>query len=97
MIVLIVSRVTPALRGLLTRWLLEVHAGVFVGTVSTRVRDELWRVVEGRRRLGACTLIVRAPNEQGFVIRSLGDARRTVRDFDGLQLMAALQKGTAPF
>lgn len=88
MTVIIVSRVTVALRGLLTRWLLEVHPGVFVGTISARVRAELWRLVQGRKRMGACTLIIRATNEQGFTIESIGDGRRQVRDYDGLQLLA---------
>lgn len=88
MTVLIVSRVTPALRGALTRWLLEVHPGVFVGTVSARVRARLWAMVQGRRRLGACTLISSAKNEQGFAIAANGDPRRALRDYDGLQLLA---------
>lgn len=87
MTVLIVARVSRSLRGTLTRWLLEVHPGVFVGTVSARVRERLWALVQGRRRLGACLLILRAANEQGFMIESAGDARRQVRDYDGLQLL----------
>lgn len=88
MTVVIVSRVTAALRGTLTRWLIEVHPGVFVGTVSARVRERLWRMVQGRRRLGACTLITAAKNEQGFAIEAHGEARRRLVDFDGLQLLA---------
>jgi CRISPR-associated endoribonuclease Cas2 subtype I-E len=88
MTVVIVSRVTPALRGALTRWLLEIHPGVFVGTVSARVRARLWAMVQGRQRLGACTLIASAKNEQGFAIETNGDPRRALRDYDGLQLPA---------
>lgn len=87
MIVLVVSKVTPALRGLLTRWLLEVQAGVFVGAVSQQVSDRLWCLVQGRRRLGACALISRANNEQGFSIVTAGEPRRSVIDCDGLMLM----------
>jgi CRISPR-associated protein Cas2 len=73
---------------MLTRWLFEVHPGVFVGTISSRVRDGLWRNVTGARRLGACTLIVRSPNEQGFTIQTAGDGpTRCVLDYDGLQLL----------
>ncbi|AEE44662.1 type I-E CRISPR-associated endoribonuclease Cas2e [Cellulomonas fimi] len=47
MIVLVLTACPAGLRGHLTRWLLEVSAGVFVGHTSTRVRDELWnRTVE---------------------------------------------------
>lgn len=88
MTVIVVSRVTPGLRGALTRWMLEVHPGVFVGTVSARVRDRLWSMVQGRLRLGACTLLATAKNEQGFSIATAGDARRRVVDHEGLQLLA---------
>lgn len=88
MTVLVVSRVTPALRGMLTRWLLEVHPGVFVGTVSHRVRVRLWDMVQGRKRLGACLLVCRAPNEQGFTLEACGEPRRRVVDYDGLHLLA---------
>lgn len=88
MTIIVVSRVTPALRGTLTRWLLEVHPGVFVGTVSARVRERLWSMVQGRRRLGACMLIATAKTEQGFAIQTNGDPRRRLVDFDGLNLLA---------
>jgi CRISPR-associated protein Cas2 len=91
-IVLVVSRVTSALRGSLTRWLLEVHAGVFVGHVSPAVRDRLWAMVQGRRRLGACTLITRAATEQGFTIVTSGDPRRQVIDCDGLTLLRVAKR-----
>lgn len=85
MTVLVVSRVVPGLRGALTRWMIELHPGVFVGTMSARVRDGLWDKVRGMRRLGTCTMLHSANNEQGFVIH--GDIKRRVTDFDGLQLV----------
>ncbi len=45
MIVLILEKVPTSLRGELTRWLLELKAGVFVGKVSAMVRDRLWEHV----------------------------------------------------
>lgn len=45
MVVMIVERAPPGLRGLLTRWMLEPKAGVFVGTMSAMVRDKLWQRV----------------------------------------------------
>lgn len=92
MTVIIVRRVTPALRGTISRWLLEVDAGVFVGSVSSAVRDRLWHMVQGRKRLGACTLITRTPNEQGFTIHTAGESRRSVVDYDGLALIRVAHK-----
>ncbi len=87
MTLIVLERVTPGLRGKLTRWMLEIHAGVFVGKLSPRVRDKLWKAVQGARRLGACTLVFHAPNEQGFTLETAGDPSRSLADFDGLCLL----------
>lgn len=87
MTLIVLARVSPALRGKLTRWLLEIHAGVFVGTVSARVRERLWQLVVKGRRAGACTLVWRAPTEQGFMMDTVGDPTRAVVDYDGLLLL----------
>lgn len=52
MVVLVLERVPVSLRGELTRWLLEVRAGVFVGDVSAMVREKLWELVEEKAREG---------------------------------------------
>jgi CRISPR-associated protein Cas2 len=94
MTLIVVSRVTPSLRGALTRWMLELKAGVFVGTLSARVRDRLWNLVVGSKRLGACTLIKRSNNEQGFTIATAGDDTRQTVDFDGLILVRRTDQRT---
>ena len=88
MTVMVLERVPAGLRGKLTRWMLELRAGVFVGTLSGRVREKLWADVCKRRRgVGACTIVHGAQTEQGYVIQTIGDTSRAVADFDGLQLM----------
>jgi CRISPR-associated protein Cas2 len=85
--VIVVERATPGLRGQLTRWMLEVRAGVFVGTLSPRVRDKLWALVKARNPDGGSLLVARAHNEQGFVVETNGDTSRQVLDIEGLQLV----------
>jgi CRISPR-associated protein Cas2 len=87
MTIFVVTRVTQALRGRLSRWTIQVHPGVFVGTVSSRVRERLWNMILGLRRLGACTMIWSARNEQGFSITTAGDSRRVVVNREGLALV----------
>ncbi len=87
MIVIVVERATPGLRGQLTRWMLEVRAGVFVGTLSSRVRDKLWELVKARNPNGGSLLIARANNEQGFFVESHGDTSRQVIEMEGLWLV----------
>jgi CRISPR-associated protein Cas2 len=89
MIVLILERVSPSLRGELTRWLLEPRAGVFIGTVSALVRDKLWELVCQRAGGGGGLLAYNTDNEQGFALRLWGDTTRLVRDFEGLSLVTA--------
>lgn len=87
MTVIIVERAKPGLRGALTRWMLEVRAGVFVGTLSPRVREKLWSLICVRNPKGGSVMITRARNEQGFTIAFHGDPSRQVIDNEGLWLV----------
>ena len=86
MIVLVLTACPEGLRGHLTRWLMEVSAGVFVGRVTSRVRDELWeRVIELSGR-GRAVMAHSARTEQGFAIRSHGHHWEPI-DIEGMTLM----------
>jgi len=87
MVVIVVEAAPRGLRGLLTRWLIEPRAGVYVGTVSARVRELLWMEVKKYVGEGNAVMVRRANNEQGFVVTTHGDNPRTVVDRDGLQLI----------
>jgi len=87
MIVLILERVPPSLRGELTRWLIEPKTGVFVGTVSARVRDRLWEKACRSLRGGAALLVYTTNNEQGFAMRSAGETGRLIVEHEGLWLV----------
>jgi len=43
MVVMILEKVPQSLRGELTRWLVEVKTGVYVGHVNGLVRELLWK------------------------------------------------------
>jgi CRISPR-associated protein Cas2 len=95
MVLLTVERVTPSMRGELTRWLIQPRTGVFVGTVSALVRDKLWdRVVKSLAslkprksgRVPGAMMIYTTNNEQGFAIRVMGETNCQIEDFDGLLL-----------
>lgn len=81
------TAVPDHLRGALTRWLLEVTPQLYIGTVSARVRDELWATVTASIQEGAAVLAYPSDNEQGFTLRTAGTHRRTPIDFDGLTLI----------
>jgi CRISPR-associated protein Cas2 len=87
MVVMILEKVSPSLRGELTRWLLELKTGVFVGHVSALVRDKLWEMVCLKLKAGAGLMVFNAAREQGYEIRTHGPTSRVPEDFDGLILM----------
>jgi CRISPR-associated protein Cas2 len=85
-VVFILQRVTPSLRGELTRWLLQPHTGLFVGTVSARVRQRLWERIAKSLKGGAAIMIYPAATEQGFAIETNGRTKKAVEDFEGIML-----------
>jgi CRISPR-associated protein Cas2 len=87
MMVMILERVPPALRGELTRWLIEPHTGTFVGHVSALVRDKLWWKCVQSQEAGGVIQIWSTNTEQRFAMRKSGDTDRRIVDFDGIQLI----------
>ncbi len=87
MIVIVLEKVPLSLRGELTRWLLEVKNGVFVGHVSARVRDKLWQKCCKAKQTGGVTQIWSTNTEQRYKMRMCGDTQREIVDFEGLQLI----------
>lgn len=87
MLVIETTAVPPRVRGALSRWLVEPAAGLYVGTVSARVRDELWDAVSASVGDGAAVCLFPSDNEQGFTIRTAGEQRRQVVDYEGIQLI----------
>lgn len=86
MIVVVLTAVPPRLRGVLTRWLLEIAPGVFVGHASARVRDLVWsRIVEDVGR-GRALMVHSQRSEQRLNFRVHGHDW-VPTDFDGLQLI----------
>lgn len=86
MVVIVLSACPARLRGHLTRWLLEVSPGVFVGRVSARVRDQLWDRVRELVGVGRALMVHSAQNEQGMAFRTYGHDWEPT-DFEGITLM----------
>lgn len=87
MTLLVLEKVSPSLRGECTRYLIQVGTGVFIGTLNAIVREKLWETVKQKSEGGNCLLAYSTNNEQGFSMETFGNPRRTVIDFDGLQLI----------
>lgn len=88
MTVVVLVAAPEGLRGHLTRWMVEVQAGVFVGNPGRRVRDRLWTILSDRIGIGQVVMIEPASNEQGWTVRTAGRERWYPVDYDGLILSA---------
>ena len=86
MVVLILTACPAGLRGHVSRWLLEISPGVFVGKVSARVRDELWSRVVGLSKEGRALLVFGRRGEQGLSFY-VNRHDWVPCDFDGLMLI----------
>lgn len=64
MMVLVLTASPAGLRGDLTKWLLEISPGVFVGNVNARIREKLWERVVSMVREGRALLVYSSNDEQ---------------------------------
>ena len=96
MMVIVTNNAPPRLRGRLAAWLLEVRAGVYLGTYSRRVRQRIWDQVEAAIEDGDAIMAWSAPGEQGFDFATTGTNRRMPVDLDGLRLVAFRANDDAP-
>ena len=89
MIVMILENVSTALRGELTRWLLEPHTGVFVGHVNALVRERLWeKCCQASGATSGVEQIWSTNTEQRFAMRLHGTTQRAIVELEGLQLIS---------
>jgi CRISPR-associated protein Cas2 len=90
MLVIVVENVPPRLRGRLAVWLLEIRAGVYVGKVSSRIREMIWQQVEIGIMDGNAVMAWSTSAESGFDFLTLGPNRRIPFELDGVKLVSFL-------
>ncbi len=92
-----VSSLMPVgVRGAMNKWAQEVLPGIYVGHLTTRVREELWvlltELLEGEAVRAYAACIRSSDTEQGYVIETYGDHRRyRIEDFQGLALISRVR------
>jgi CRISPR-associated protein Cas2 len=86
MTVIILTACPAGLRGHLTQWLIELAAGVYVGHISSRVRNRLWSRVLEMAGPGRALMVFQINGEQrlSFKVR---DHHWTPVDLDGITLI----------
>ncbi|MBQ3782896.1 MAG: type I-E CRISPR-associated endoribonuclease Cas2 [Lachnospiraceae bacterium] len=86
MITINVTNCPQNLRGDLTKWLIEIDSGVYVGKVNAKVRDELWKRVCNNIKSGQAVMVYSTNNEQGYDFK-VHNSERMVVDYDGINLV----------
>lgn len=75
------------LRGTLSRWGVELRAGLYVGSAGGKVRDALWELVKSLASYETSAVMVfDSKGPQGFEARTWGTNKRDIVDVDGLWL-----------
>lgn len=76
------------LRGMLSRWMSEVKANVFVGNLSARVRASLIDMLEqDEDTAGACVIYSTPAEEPHYRVETIGAPKRSVEYLNGLQVV----------
>ena len=96
MLVIVVENAPPRLRGRLAVWLLEIRAGVYVGTYSRKVREMIWEQVISGIEDGNAVIAWASNNDAGFEFETCGTNRRVPVDLDGLRLVSFLPPEAKP-
>jgi len=88
MLVIVSENIPPRLRGRFGVYMIEIRSGVFVGDLSRRVREMLWKYIRLYAEDGNVAMIWTTNTESGYDFMTWGSNRREPADFDGLKLVS---------
>ena len=94
MLVIVVENAPNRLRGRLALWLLEIRAGVYVGKVSRRIREMIWKNIIIGIEDGNAVMAWSTNTESGYDFMTHGTNRRIQKEMDGLKLVSFLPEDT---
>jgi len=96
MIIVVLSRCSPSLRGDLSKWLFEISTNVYAGRIGARIRDNLWdRIVSECGDTGKAILVYTTNNEQGFDFL-IHNSDRVPYEIDGIKVLLKPLKKRKP-
>lgn len=91
MMVIVLENAPARLRGVLSLWMLEVRAGVYVGKASRRHRERIWarvcRLIDADQQ-GNAIIAWSGKTELGFEFDTFGENRRVPVDSHGISLVS---------
>lgn len=86
MMILVVERASPKIRGYLSSWCLQVATGVYVANLPHAIREKIWAQLEAWAppHMAAVLVWTRSDTEQGLRFLLLGRPRRRLLEVEGL-------------
>ena len=91
MIIFVLSLCPQNLQGYISLFLVEIAAGVYVGNVSARIREDMWKTaISYSGRQGKVIMVYKSNTVQGYEIKMHNHGRRKLEDMDGLQIIKQL-------
>lgn len=95
MVVFSLTNAPQRVRGMLSRYCLEVRPGLFIGRLDGRMRHKLWAIIaDAATARTSAVMCWGTPTAQGYSFRSLGPGARQPVRYDGLWLVAEEQTTT---
>jgi CRISPR-associated protein Cas2 len=91
MVIMILEKVSVSTRGELSRWLMEVDTGTYIGHISAMVRDRLWDKCISIKGNGSVFQAWSTNNEQHFNMRLSGSKKRQIVNWEGLLLVQEIR------
>ena len=94
MMILVVERASPKIRGFLSSWCLQVATGVYVANLPHAIREKIWAQLEewAPTEMAAVLLWTRGDSEQGLRFLQRGTPRRRLVEIEGLVVSSWLEQ-----
>ena len=89
MFAIALERAPLKLRGYLSRYMLQIRAGVFVADHNQGLRDRLWEQVVDGIKDGYAMMAYSGKTEGKMILREIGEDQRCLVVLDGLFLIAS--------
>jgi len=94
MMVIVLISAPSAVKGFVSRYLMEVSSSTYIGSVPKNIREDLWEFVCENIKNGQALLLYSFNNAQGYEIMSTNFSNRVVTELDGVMLMKQIHRGT---
>lgn len=93
MIIVVLSLAPESTKGVVSRYLMEIAPGTFIGSLNAKIRDQLWDFIRGNLKSGNAIMAFNDNSMIGHEIRTQNLSRRTIEDFDGVPLIRIITEG----